>query len=102
MRWPRPSWPTCCARSGGSERMAFYLKGALIEFMDTFLIPLPNVILFQYNPETMTHSWTQPESAAGKSGAKKGSNPLAVRGLPGESFSFTISMDSNDTIADGS
>ncbi len=48
-----------------------YIRGALIEFMPTFLIPLPNVIIFQYNPETMTHTWKQPESAA-----TAGGNPL--------------------------
>ena len=30
------------------------------------------------------------------------SNPLAVTGMPGEEFSFTIAMDANDEIADGS
>jgi hypothetical protein len=74
-----------------------FMKGALIQFMDTFLVPLPNVIIFQFNPETITHSWTQPEAAGeGPSG-----NPLAVRGLPGESFSFTISMDATDQLAAG-
>ena len=43
----------------------FVLKGALVEFMPTFLpVPLPNVIVFQYNPETMTHTWTQPARPA--------------------------------------
>lgn len=74
-----------------------FIKGALVEFMETFLIPLPNVIIFQYNPETMTHAWTQPQSAGGN-GAD--ANPLAVRGVPGESFSFTVMLDSNDSIAD--
>ena len=73
-----------------------FIKGALIEFMETFLIPLPNVIIFQYNPETMTHAWTQPQSAGGGADA----NPLAVRGVPGESFSFNVMLDSNDSIAD--
>jgi hypothetical protein len=73
-----------------------FIKGALIEFMETFLLPLPNVIVFQYNPETMTHAWTQPQSAGGGADA----NPLAVRGVPGESFSFTVMLDSNDSIAD--
>jgi hypothetical protein len=78
----------------------FVLKGALVEFMPTFLpVPLPNVIVFQYNPETMTHTWTQPE-AAGRAGAE-GSNPFAVQGMPGESFSFTLAMDANEDIADG-
>lgn len=76
----------------------FVLKGALVEFMPTFLpIPTPNVIIFQYNPETMTHTWSQPE-AAGSAGTET-SNPLAVQGMPGEEFSFTIEMDSNDDIA---
>jgi hypothetical protein len=79
----------------------FVMKGALVEFMPTFLpVPLPNVIVFQYNPETMTHTWTQPE-AAGTAGTET-SNPLAVKGMPGETFSFTIAMDANDEIADAS
>jgi hypothetical protein len=79
----------------------FVLKGALVEFMPTFLpVPLPNVIVFQYNPETMTHTWTQPEPAL--SGGTESSNPLAVQGMPDEQFSFTIAMDANDDISDGS
>lgn len=76
-----------------------YLRGALIEFMPTMLIPIPNVIMFQYNPETMTHTWTQPQAVQAAAGAPAG-NPLAVKGSPGESFSFTLAMDSSDTIAD--
>lgn len=72
-----------------------FIKGALVEFMETFLLPLPNVIVFQFNPETMTHTWTQPQAAGGSGG-----NPLAVTGAPGESFSFTLMLDSNDSIAD--
>jgi hypothetical protein len=76
------------------------MKGALVEFMPTFLpIPVPNVIVFQYNPETMTHTWTQPEPT---STGRTTSNPMAVQGMPGESFSFTIAMDASDEIADGS
>jgi hypothetical protein len=77
------------------------MKGALVEFMPTFVpLPVPNVIVFQYNPETMTHSWTQPEPAG--TAGRVTSNPLAVQGMPGESFSFTIAMDASDEIADGS
>jgi hypothetical protein len=80
------------------------LKGALIEFMPTNLpVPVTNVIVFQYNPETMTHTWTQPEAAPPSStatGGAEASNPLAVKGNPGEAFSFTIAMDANDEIAD--
>lgn len=79
--------------------MATYLRGALIAFTPTALIPLPNIVVFQYNPETMTHTWTQqPVSPAG--GRTQG-NPLAVTGLPGEAFGFTLAMDATDSIADG-
>ena len=81
--------------------MSVLLKGALVEFMPTFLVPLPNVIVFQYNPESLTHTWTQPEAAPPVPGETT-NNPMAVKGMPGESFSFTIAMDANDEIAAGS
>jgi hypothetical protein len=79
-----------------------YLKGAFIQMMPTILVPLPNVIIFQFNPETMTHTWTpaSKDTTAQPGGGQP--NPLAVKGLPGESFSFTLAMDANDMIADGS
>jgi hypothetical protein len=76
-----------------------FLRGAFVQFMDTFLLPLPNIIIFQFNPETMTHTWT-PAQPAGGSGPD--ANPLAVKGTPGESFSFSLAMDANDMLADGS
>ena len=84
--------------------MSVLLKGALVEFTPTFLVPLPNVIVFQYNPESLTHTWTQPEAAPPPSRAARTqtNNPMAVKGMPGESFSFTIAFDANDEIADGS
>jgi hypothetical protein len=82
------------------------LKGALVEFMPTFLPnPVPNVIVFQYNPETMTHTWSQPEAVPPEytpTGGVAASNPLAVKGMPGEEFSFTIAMDADDEIAEAS
>jgi hypothetical protein len=75
-----------------------YMKGALIQFTPTILIPIPNVIIFQYNPETIEHSWTQPDTGgAAKSGSQ--SNPQAVPADPGESFSMNLVMDANDDIA---
>jgi hypothetical protein len=79
-----------------------YLRGALIEFTESFPIPVPNVILFQYNPETMTHTWTPAKTGGANAPGQSPSNPLAITGPPEESFSFNLVMDSNDTIADGS
>jgi hypothetical protein len=79
--------------------VSFYLRGALVEFMPTMLVPIPPVLVFQFNPETLTHTWTQPEPAQAQGNASSG-NPLAVKGMPGEAFSFTIAVDAGDTIAD--
>jgi hypothetical protein len=82
-----------------------YLRGAFVEFMPTFLVPLPNVIIFQYNPETITHTWT-PAAAGGGGAATTGAggsgvtNPLAVKGVPGETFSFSLALDAADMIID--
>lgn len=77
-----------------------FIRGALIQFVPTFHIPVPNVIVFQFNPETMSHSWTPAAPREHMPGGGD-SNPLAVKGFPGESFSFTLAMDASDMIADG-
>lgn len=79
-----------------------YFRGAFVEFTETFPLPVPNLILFQYNPETMTHTWTPAKSGGSNTPGQSPSNPLAITGPPEEQFSFNLAMDSNDTIADGS
>lgn len=78
------------------------LKGALVSFTPTFLTPLPNITVFQFNPETMTHTWSQPDRAgeAAPSASVQSGNPQAVPGMPGEEFSLTVVFDSNQDIED--
>src|SRR6266478_5612713 len=75
-----------------------FLRGAFVQFIETMLIPLPNIVIFQFNPEQIVHTWTPAQVA----GSGEDENPLAVSGAPGESFSFNLAMDANDMIADGS
>jgi len=75
-----------------------FLRGAFIHFMETFLLPTPNIIIFQFNPESITHSWT-PRIGSSEDDE---TNSLAISGEPRESFQFTLAMDSSDMIADGS
>jgi hypothetical protein len=77
-----------------------YLRGALISFTETFPLPVPNLILFQYNPEQLTHGWTPSGIAAASDEAGSGGNPLAISGEPGETFTFSLFMDATDSIAD--
>jgi hypothetical protein len=73
-----------------------YLRGAFVMFMPVLGVSTPNVIVFQYNPETLTHAWTQAQTAAAES-----ANPVAVRTMPSETFSFELALDANESIADG-
>jgi hypothetical protein len=74
-----------------------FMKGALISFMPTFIGSVPNVVVFQYNPETIAHAWSAPPVKEPKAGA----NPMAVDHVPGETFTFKLSLDAIDSIADG-
>jgi hypothetical protein len=80
------------------------LKGALVSFTAAGgglgLPSMPNVIVFQFNPETITHAWTEPSAPEAGQDPKVKYSPLAVSGVPGESFSFTLMLDSDEHIAD--
>jgi hypothetical protein len=70
-------------------------KGALVELKPLVGAVEPIIALFQFNPETMRHSWTQAQAVT------QGSDPLAVRGAPGETFSFSLAMDVTDFVSPG-
>jgi hypothetical protein len=78
-------------------------KGALVRLVMVGGVPVPNVVIFQFNPESIRHSWSQ-GMAAGAEGtpARTTSSPLAASGPPQESFSFSISLDVTDQLADPS
>src|SRR5437764_13895926 len=71
--------------------------------MPTFIGSLPNVIVFQFNPETISHAWTAATRSAPSGGgsAKSSHDPLAADSVPGESFTFKLMLDANDAIANG-
>ena len=54
-----------------------FLKGALVAFTSQFLGPIPNIIVFQYNPEklsrTLTHRSAPPDP--GNTGAAVQTTP---------------------------
>ena len=45
--------------------MPYLLRGALIEYGSDFLGPLPNVVIFQFNPETLTRNIEIPQRPTG-------------------------------------
>ncbi len=72
------------------------LKGALIKFDSPLLIPIPNIIVFQYNPETLTRElrpWQPPEG--------EDSGGVAQPYDPAETFSLTLELDAADELEVG-
>ncbi len=77
------------------------LKGALIELTDPFLGLVPNVIVFQYNPETITRSltpWQPPPEPEG--GGEEVAPGLAQPYDPEEGFTLTLRVDATDALAE--
>lgn len=84
----------------GYSRSPKLLKGALVELSEPFLGPVPNIIVFQYNPETLTRELT-PWSAEEWSGGRwEEKDPSAQPFDPGESFTLTLEFDAADDLED--
>lgn len=84
----------------GYSRSPTVIKGALVALSEPFLGPIPNVILFQYNPETLTRTlnpWALP-AAEGEEGTKAREKALAQPFDPAESFSLVLELDAADAL----
>ena len=83
----------------GYSRSPKLLKGALIEFSERFIGPIPNVIVFQYNPETMTRTlevWSQ--NGGGDSSASNDTSHTAQPFDPPETFTLALELDAADAL----
>jgi hypothetical protein len=84
----------------GYSRSPRLVKGAIIQFASPLLMPKPNTIIFQYNPETMTRSltpWVPPSDEQIKND-KKIENNLAQPYDPEETFNITLELDAADDL----
>lgn len=82
-------------------RSPILLKGALVEFSSRFISAVPNVIMFQYNPETMTRTLEAHEIAVESTGDatdKTKPAPTIQPGDPIESFSLVLEFDATDAL----
>ncbi|GAB6192457.1 hypothetical protein [Desulfocastanea catecholica] len=98
----------------GYSRSPKLLKGALIYFGAPMLIPIPNIIIFQYNPETMTRTLTpwQPPQRTLHWGENDVINPenryealsreqrltLSQPYDPAETFTLQLELDATDAL----
>lgn len=75
------------------------LKGALIEFSKRFLFSVPNVIVFQYNPESMTRKLDAWYAGAGDNKQNGGDEPVNAQPHdPPETFDLALEFDAADEL----
>src|ERR1700722_6123837 len=98
-RWRKPD--SRIDMANGYSRSPKLLKGALIQFSAPLLIPIPNLIVFQYNPETLSRSlnpWAPPEKDDEGKIDDKILNKLAQPYDPQETFTLNLEVDATDAL----
>jgi hypothetical protein len=76
--------------------MPYFLKGALIEYGTDLIGPIPNVVIFQFNPESLARTMKippRPTGAASRENTQAGEKPL-------ESISFKATFSAADELND--
>jgi hypothetical protein len=81
--------------------MPYLLRGALIEYGGDFLGPIPNAVIFQFNPETISRAIQVPQRPTG--GARRettqaGDPPIEKISIKAE-FNAADALDKNNGLA---
>ena len=84
----------------------FFLRGALVEYSGDFLGPIPNLVVFQFNPEELARTINIPAvpgagNAASAKAAAKANEAAGVSGPPNESFTVTAKFSAADDLGKG-
>lgn len=77
--------------------MSLLLRGALVEYGIDLIGPIPNVVLFQFNPEKMTRTQVIPEGEKGGSQREQGQSA----GGSYETIGFQAQFDAADLLDEG-
>jgi hypothetical protein len=76
--------------------MSFRLRGALIEYGSGLMGPIPNVVIFQFNPESLSRTLrppSRPQGSAARETSQAGDKTV-------ESFSFKAHFSAADLLAE--
>ncbi|NML16827.1 hypothetical protein [Azohydromonas caseinilytica] len=79
------------------------MRGALIEYGGQFLGPIPNIVLFQFNPETISRTIRipQPPGAEQSVALRPRREIAATEAPPVEEFSLTAHFSAHDDLGAG-
>lgn len=84
--------------STGFTRSPKLLKGALVKLEEGFLGPIPNVIVFQYNPENLARQFSSSSKGKEEKKDEKAATTTTEPFDPEESFSIKLELDATDAL----
>ncbi len=76
------------------------LRGVLVEYGANVLGPIPNIVIFQFNPEHLTRTITIPQ-APSSAAAKPRTDPHGAAAPPLESFEISAHFSAADDLGAG-
>ncbi len=88
--------------SSGYSGSPKLLKGAIVQFSAPMIVPIPNVIIFQYNPESLSRTlepYQLPDSkATGPDKAVPDATATTQPKPPVEKFTLALQLDASDAL----
>lgn len=81
--------------------MAFYLRGALVEYGTDVLGPLPNIVVFQFNPEQISRTLEIPGREPATPAQERQREPAQASAPPTETFNITAHFSAADDLGKG-
>lgn len=78
----------------------FLLRGALVEYSGDFLGPIPNLVVFQFNPEELARTVNIPAPPSGSNGTAE-ADAGTTGAPPTESFTLTAKFSAADDLGKG-
>ncbi len=82
--------------------MAFLLRGALVEYSGDFLGPIPNLVVFQFNPEQLARTINIPQPRAQTPHESARPRESGTTGVPPtETFTITAHFSAADDLGKG-
>jgi len=83
--------------------MPFFLRGALIEYGSDVLGPIPNIVVFQFNPDRIARTLNMPRdnAAASRPDEARQREAHTTGAAPVESFTITAHFSAADDLGQG-
>ena len=81
--------------------MAFFRRGALVEYGMSVLGPIPNLVVFQFNPENIARTLNIPSDRTEARQNPRANEPHQVSAPPTETFTITAHFSAADDLGKG-